>query len=155
MYYGTLNNYPRRLLGDFNSTVQSQIAEANREIEYWQNEVNMYPDSTNALAQLNFWKARLQALQLALQRGPTYIATHTGNQIDNWTQQFLSRLNQQIIPGNNNYNYQNNNQVPPGGDLFDTFTQNIAGLPLWGWILIAGAAVWIIPNMISESKKRT
>lgn len=86
-----------------------------------------------------YYESIVNAIRGWLALTPTQRATTNGSTyIRNQMSQYQQSQQQQ------NYN-QNLN---PGG-FMDTLTQNYAGLPLWGWLLVLGAGGYIVYERMS------
>jgi len=92
--------------------------------------------------------ANIAAIQAWLQLTPHQQATTNGESfIRRTTQQFVTSYNRSI-------NYINGNDEEEWPDFIpDELKQKVAGLPLLAWIGIAGAALFIVPQLISQSSQ--
>lgn len=152
-----------QLLGTTDTELMTQymsdLADSERSVLYYQNEVSMYPDSQEAKNRLAYWTARVAALKLLISKGVTYIrkkgsASYNsgGNLIENTMAPFLNTLSK----GLNNVN--NSNVFAAPGDMIDSLIETvqsdslIAGFPNWAIIGLVSAGAYMLFSNSNDKK---
>lgn len=132
------NDCPGLLGDELMSNIEKWIADWTNEVNYWKSMVSRFPnvkdykdELANAQTQLAFWVAQRNKTPEEL----VNIGTGKG---------FQAEFNSFVSSLKNTYN-KVAPQIIPG----DTIT---AGIPIWGWVLLAGAGVYVVYEV--SKKKR-
>lgn len=150
----------------FKSTIQKLLDQALEEVKYNQEETKRNPDNTEAKNQLSFWTARVAVYQKMLgltQADINKISSGIGMNayIMQETAKYTSSLDKLNGTDSNKYNQDIANNTDPNSILntssgiMDFFSGNIAGFPVWAWLLIGGAGIYLLYDNKKKKKPRT
>ena len=123
------------LLGETLETINQNIASCQQEVTYYTNYLQQHPGNAFGQERLGYWKTQL-AFWVAMSQKTIeeQVSIGTGQGFQAAFNAFQSSMNttyQKVL-----------DTVNP-----NTVTKQIAGFPIWGWVLLAGAGVYVVYDM--------
>lgn len=145
----------KQLLGDNGElaliqTYMRDLQDSKAQVVYYEAEAARYPESVEVKNRLIYWRSRVAALEYLISKGPAYIRKQGSKSYNTGGDLVVSIMNSMQ---RTNSNINNGNFFEPGNmfdSIQDTLTTNYAGIPLWGIVLLGGAAVY----MFAGKKKK-